>query len=285
MRRTLWVLGLCVVLVPASYAQDFDVDLGRGAVPVLVPDSYDPAEPLPLVISLHGYTGWGAANEAWMQFGRLVDEQRFVYTYPDGLMDFWGARYWNATDYCCDSTGLTDDSGYLKDLVDTIKDTVSIDEKRVYFVGHSNGGFMSYRMACDHSEMVAAVASLAGATFDRPADCGATEPVHALQIHGTYDATILYDGDCYGGACYPSAKQTVRQWATLAECEMDIERGPYLDLDSFLPGNDTATYRVEECLEGGSAALWMIRYGSHSPWLTENFAEEVLAYFYAHPKP
>ena len=284
--RGMWVMvALWLGFVPVGHAQDFDVDLGRGAVPVMVPDSYDPAEPLPLVVNLHGYGGWGAAHESYTQFGRLVDEQRFVYTYPDGLMDFWGSRYWNATDYCCDFFSSTDDTGYLTDLVNTIKDTVSIDDKRVYFVGHSNGGFMSYRMACEQSEMVAAVASLAGATFDRPSECGATEPVHVLQIHGTLDTVILYDGDCFGGSCYPSAKETVRQWAQLAECELDVERGPYLDLDTFIVGNDTGTYSVEECMDGGSAALWMIRNGSHSPWLTENFAEEVLAYFFAHPKP
>ena len=284
MRQLFLAAALWMVASPATASDDFDVYLGRGAVPVMVPDSYDPMEPLPLVVNLHGYTVPAAFNEAWMDFGRIVDEDRFIYTYPEGERDFFGAPFWDATDYCCDVFGTTDDSGYLEELVNTLKDRVSIDGRRVYFVGHSNGGFMSYRMACDHSEMVAAVASLAGASFDRPSDCGATEPVHVLQIHGTNDDTILIDGDCERG-CYPSAAETVRQWATLAECDLSVERGPYLDLDSSLPGNDTATYSVEDCLPGGSASLWVIRNGAHSPRLTDNYAEDVIAYFYDHPKP
>jgi polyhydroxybutyrate depolymerase len=284
MRRIFLATGLFLAASPAASAEDFSVYLGRGAVPVMVPDSYDPMEPLPLVVNLHGYTSTGFINETWMNFGRLVDEERFIYTYPDGERDFFGAQYWNATDYCCDFFDATDDSGYLEELVNTLKERLSVDDRRVYFVGHSNGGFMSYRMACDHSEMVAAVASLAGATFDNASDCGATEPVHVLQIHGTNDDTILIEGDC-SGDCYPSAAETVRQWATLAECDLSVERGPYLDLDSNLPRNDTATYSVEDCLPGGSAALWVIRNGAHSPRLTDNFAEDVIAYFYDHPKP
>ncbi len=276
------VLGALVVSV--AQARDFEVDLGRGGVPVAVPASYDPLEPLPLIVNLHGYMGSGDLVEGMMRLGRLVDERRFVYATPDGLRDWWGLRYWSATDYCCGLGAESDDSGYLEALVDEITARVSVDPKRIYFVGYSNGGFMSYRMACDHSERVAAIASLAGATFDDPGDCDATEPVHVLQIHGTEDDVIRFRGDCEG-RCYPGAVETVRQWATLAECERAVERGPDLDLDREVAGAEAMTHRVERCSDGGSAALWTLRGSDHDPVLTDAFAERLVDHLYAHPKP
>ena len=66
---------------------------------------------------------------------------------------------------------------------------MNVDPYRIYVAGHSNGGFMSYRLACTHADRIAAIVSLAGATFDTPADCSPTEPVAVLQIHGTADDT------------------------------------------------------------------------------------------------
>ena len=65
---------------------------------------------------------------------------------------------------------------------------------RVYLLGHSNGGYMSYRLACDASDRITALASLAGATFKSPSKCNATEPVSVLQVHGTQDDLVPYEG-------------------------------------------------------------------------------------------
>lgn len=288
---TLFVL-LLSALASASAAsedpEDLVVDLGRGPVVVTVPSSYDPNVPAPLLLLLHGFGSTGAKQEAYMRFGRLSDEFGFLYAHPDGTENVLRLQYWNGTDACCDFfRSGADDSGYLRDLIDTIKTLVSVDDDRVYLVGHSNGGFISYRMACDHSDAIAAIASLAGATWLDAGDCLPASPVHVLQIHGTADDTVRFDGGCFlPGKCYPGAIDTARQWVLFNECAPEVDTSsPPLNLDFSIPGDETRVAKVQnECAPGGTVELWVIPGGAHSPFLTPAFAREVVEYFYAHPK-
>ncbi len=282
------ILALCLPAT-AALAQGGDVflDLGRGAVKVHVPPSYDPAVPTPLVLNLHGYGGSGFGQELYTRFEPLSDEFGFLYATPDGTQDLFGLRFWNATDYCCNFFGSNvDDSQYLLDLIDTIASRANVDPNRVYIAGHSNGGFMSYRMACDHSDRIAAIASLAGATWSDAMDCSPESPVHVLQIHGTLDDVILFDGDCSIFGCHPGAIRSVAQWAGFDGCDRVLDTSaPDLDLDSGLPGAETVVTRVDTgCFENGSGELWVIQDGSHGPALNDNFAREVVSFFYDHPK-
>ena len=134
--------------------------------------------PAPLVMMLHGCTLSGQLQEDYFQLLSWSNQLGFLYVAPDGTVDQGGNRFWNATDACCDfyETGV-DDSAYLRALIDEIAAQLSVDTERVFILGHSNGGFMAYRMACDHADIIAAVASLAGATFADPADCTPSAPV------------------------------------------------------------------------------------------------------------
>ena len=136
---------------------------GDRPVTVHVPVSYSAAKPAPLLIMLHGYGSSGLEHEDYFHLGSAADARGVIYAHPDGTMDSDGAPFWNATDACCDFDGTgVDDSDYLGALVASIKATVNVDPKQVFFIGHSNGGFMSYRMACDHADLVAGIVSLAG---------------------------------------------------------------------------------------------------------------------------
>lgn len=282
-------IGVCGILLAAMAppaAADIVIDLGRGPVTVHVPPSYDPEVPTPLLFLLHGYGANGAAQESYFQFLPLADEYGLIYLYPNGTVDNGGSRFWNATDACCNFYGsAVDDSGYLLALVDEIKAQLNVDPLRVFFTGHSNGGFMSYRMACDHPETIAAIASLAGATFYDPADCSPASPVHVLQIHGTADTVVLYEGGVFQ-VPYPGAVETVEQWAQFGGCEIfGVVTPPPLDLDAGIPGDETTVYRYDtDCHPNGSAELWSIEGGSHSPYLSDNFAPLVLEFLLDHPK-
>ncbi|MFQ5423530.1 MAG: PHB depolymerase family esterase [Phycisphaerae bacterium] len=265
------------------------IDLGRGPVTVHVPPTYDPATPAPLVMLLHGYSASGAVQEGYMQFTPLADEFGFLYLFPDGTVDCLGNRFWNATDACCNFCGSTvDDSGYLLALIDEVKMRFNVDPGRVYLVGHSNGGFMAYRTACDHADTIAAIASLAGATFLNPAACSPAAPVHVLQIHGTADTVIAYGGGCLPvSGCFPGAVATVEQWASFDGCAPTADpSAPPLDLDAGLTGNETVVTRYASgCAPGGSAELWTIVGGAHTPNLSANFSRLVVEFLLAHPKP
>jgi predicted esterase len=211
-------LVLVLSIAAGAHAGDVVIDAGRGPLTVHVPTSYQPDTPAPLVLSLHRYNGDAVSQEVRMPLLPLVEEYGLLYVLPEGTLDCAGNRFWNATDACCDFEGSgVDDSGYLLALVDEIKAQLSVDDRRVYVVGHSNGGFMSYRMACDHSGIVAAIASLAGATYLEPSLCSPSEPVHVLQIHGTADPVVPYGGDCvtFDGFCFPPGLRPERS----APCE------------------------------------------------------------------
>ena len=98
--------------------------------------------------------------------GDAAERRGVITAYPDGTTDSTGSQFWNATDACCNFDGSSvDDSKYLVGVVAAIKAHVAVDPKRIYVMGHSNGGFMSYRTACDHADVFAAIISLAAATF------------------------------------------------------------------------------------------------------------------------
>ncbi|HOW73868.1 MAG TPA: PHB depolymerase family esterase, partial [Phycisphaerae bacterium] len=177
--------GDCTAIVPAGAT-----DLSREPVPIHVPPSYNPAAPMPLIISLHGYSIRAEWMEQVLQFKPLADEYDFLYAYPEGTTDSIGAVFWNATDGCCNFYGSTvDDSGYLRRLIDAIKASYNVDPGRVFLFGWSNGGFMCHRMACDHADTIAAIASFAGTTYKNSSACSPSGPVHVLHIHGTADPT------------------------------------------------------------------------------------------------
>lgn len=265
------------------------IDVGRGPIPVVVPSSYDPGTPTPLVILLHGYSSSGATKEAEWQITPLAEEYGFLYLYPDGTQDLFGQRFWNATDACCNLFGSgVDDVGYLMDLMDEMKVQYNIDPRRVFFMGHSNGGFMCHRMACEDAADIAAIASAAGATFLDPLDCAPSEPVHVLQVHGTSDGVISYNGGCVPlGGCYPAAVETVEYWTGYNGCSpVGDTSPPPLDMVANIAGNETSVTRfATDCGAGGSAELWTMAGASHSPQLSQDFSRNIVEFLLTHPKP
>jgi len=254
---------------------------------VHVPPSYNPAVPMPVVMLLHGYGGTGASIEADVGLTPLADSFGFLYLHPDGMTDFLGNGYWNATDACCDlfNTGV-DDSAYLRALLDTVRGLFNVDDRRIHVMGASNGGFMTHRMACDHADLIASIADIAGATWNNPVFCGATEPVSVLHVHGTADTTILYPGGIIAAA-YPGAVETTEQWAAVGGCSLVPDTSlPNLDLEATIPGAETTVTRyVSGCAPGIEAQLWTIVGGGHIPTPTAVFAPMMIQFLFDHPKP
>lgn len=258
---------------------------------LLVPESYDAAKAAPLVILLHGYGASAQVQEAYFKFSPLAASEGFLYAMPNGTPDKDGNKFWDATDACCDFSGrAVDDVAYVNGIIDDVQQRFHLDTKRVYVVGHSNGGFMAHRLACDLSPRIAAVASLAGAQVKDVSKCAPSEPVAVLQVHGDADTVVLYGGGpaltFTGSAAYPGAVETTEDWAMLNACDATPVKNPeQLDLDAVIFGTETTMERYLNCKPGGAAELWTIRGGGHVPGLTDAFAERVWAFFKAHPKP
>jgi polyhydroxybutyrate depolymerase len=289
MHRIATLAAAALFLGGSAQAGTTTIDAGRGPITVEVPSSYDGSEPTPVIILLHGYSSSGAVKEAEYQITPLAEELGFLYLYPDGTPDFFGNRYWNATDACCDLFGGNpDDSTYLRDVIAEMQAQFNVDARRIHFFGHSNGGFMSYRMACDHADTVASIATLAGATWSDESQCDPLNPVHVLQMHGTADDVISYTGGCIPlGGCHPGAVETVETWAIYDGCTLVTDTSaPNVDLDAGIPGAETTVVRyLDQCGLGGSAELWTIPGGAHSPPISDDFSRLAVEWLLDHPKP
>jgi polyhydroxybutyrate depolymerase len=251
-----------------------------------VPSSYSKDTSLPLVVLLHGYGSTGVQQESYMKFVSVAEKNKFILVYPNGTIDLVGRRFWNATDACCDFFSDVDDDAYLLSILKEMESIYSIDAKRIYFVGHSNGGFMSYRMACRHPDRIAAIASLAGASYFKTTDCGAKNSVSVLQVHGTNDETILYEGGQILGNSYPSAFASASQWATFNQCTQNaVAQSTKLDLEGSIAGDETSITAWTNCQNSSEVELWTMKNASHTPTLSSTFATKIWEFFAAHPKP
>lgn len=235
---------------------------------VVYPSTWD-GSALPVVVLLHGYSATAAVQDSYFGLSDRVD-QGFALVLPDGTVDASGKQFWNATDYCCDfGNTAVDDVGYLTGLLDELEAGAKVDPDRVVLVGHSNGGFMAHRMACDRPDRLAGIVSLAGVTWKDETKCEGGA-VDVLQIHGTEDDTITYAGDA--GA--PGAEETVAWWAAKNGCTGPLADVGTADYDSAVSGAETTTRAYGGCEVG----LWTMTGSGHIPLFKAQWKDDVVAW-------
>jgi polyhydroxybutyrate depolymerase len=251
---------------------------------VIVPGDYDPTEPLPFVLLLHGYGITGAQMDQLTGFRAFANQERVIYASPDGTVDSQGENFWHANATCCDFDGTNvDDAAFLRGIVLEAAETANIDPARVFVLGHSNGGFMAHRLACDSADLFTAIVSIAGATTTD--GCEPSEGVAVLQVHGTADATIAYAGGSFApGFSYPGAEQTAQLWAARNACAETPTAGGALDLESGLAGAETTVARYEDCESGGAAELWTSEGGGHVPNANASWLPTLYGFLADHPR-
>ncbi|GAB5517917.1 MAG: PHB depolymerase family esterase [Rhodothermales bacterium] len=158
-----------------------------------VPASYTGEAEVPLVLNFHGYTSSAEDQMEYGDFRPIADTAGFIVVHPQGtLLD--GKTHWNVGGWTLAST--VDDVAFTSALIDAIAAEYAIDLDRVYSTGMSNGGYMSFLLACQLSDQIAAVASVTGSmTPQTMADCTPGHPTPVLQIHGTQDSVVPYGGN------------------------------------------------------------------------------------------
>ena len=147
---------------------------------------------VPLLLNLHGYGSNYQEQENYGDFRPIADTANFLVVHPNGTIDGNGNHFWNT--FGPRGTGV-DDVAFRSTLIDTLTRRYRLDLNRVYSTGMSNGGFMSYELACQLGNRIAAIASVTGSmTAGRLAGCTSGRPVPVLEIHGTADNTVPYTG-------------------------------------------------------------------------------------------
>lgn len=253
-------------------------DLQRDYV-VYVPPGYDHATPTPLVLAFHGYANSPAQQEQWSSLGEKAAAAGFVLVYPSGTGLVSG---WNGGD-CCGS--MVDDVGFVRALIDRLEADLCIDPARVYATGFSNGGFLSHRLACELSDRIAAIASVAGVMgID---GCAPTRPMPVLHMHGTGDFVVPYDGSVVLG--FESVAETIAGWVERDGCKGE-------PVVSYVQDEVTCE-RYEACDAGAEVELCTIEGGGHTwPGGADIFGagpttqsldanDRLWDFFVAHPRP
>lgn len=182
-----------------------------------IPALYDGSEAVPLVFNFHGYGSNSQEQEFYGDFRPIADTANFILVHPQGLDLGGGAAGWNnfmpysATNY---------DYTFVNELLDSLELKYNIDASRVYSTGMSNGGFMSYDLACFMSNRFAAVASVTGSMVASHLNaCNPARVIPVMQIHGTNDPTVTYTGA--GGLLTSTHIDTlVKFWAELNGCNL-----------------------------------------------------------------
>lgn len=291
----LTVAGCSASTKPTSTANakgDVTVTVDNRPFRLHVPDSYGSASygsaKAPLVVLLHGFTSTGANQESYLRIVPESDKRGFLYAIPDGTKDTQGETFWNATDACCNFYGSTvDDSAYLSDLIRTVESKYTVDTTRVYVIGHSNGGFMAYRFACEHADQIAAIVSLAGEMWSDATKCTPSRPVSVLQLQGTADETINFNGGTQPtGVKYPSAATSVADWVGFDGCATapDTSIAPK-DLLPSTAGAETTVTAYRGCKANTTVQLWAMKDAPHVPAFLGSFAGPVMDFLLAQSSP
>ncbi|SHJ15558.1 polyhydroxybutyrate depolymerase [Hymenobacter daecheongensis DSM 21074] len=198
LRTTLALFALLTLCGPQTQAQTTvqgSIRSGglRRDYRLYVPAAYRPTTAVPLLFNLHGYGSNNLEQENYGDFRAIADTANFLVVHPNGVADGSGTRSWNT--FAPPGPGI-DDVAFLSALIDSLKLTYNIDNDRIYSTGMSNGGFMSYELAGRLSGRIAAVASVTGSIVQSRLNAFAPQhPMPILEIHGTADGTVPYNGN------------------------------------------------------------------------------------------
>jgi polyhydroxybutyrate depolymerase len=211
---------------------------------------------VPLVVNMHGYLSGAQMQEQWSMMNAAADPRGIVTAHPEGLDNSW-----NAGTCCGDSaTNGVDDVGFIRAVVADIESAVCVDPRRVYATGMSNGAYMSYRLACEASDVFAAVAPVAGALGI--AECTPPRAVPVLAFLGVQDPLVPY----------AEGTATIDRWVELDGCSMPQQ--------SDFEGGNCKTW--SSCADDGALELCTLDPMGHCwPGGAESFCFGVLGQYSA----
>ncbi len=197
---------------------------------VHVPKTYRTDRPAPLVLALHGGGGSMEVMARDRLYGLVAQSEAsgWIVVFPNGYSRLAGKlATWNAG-ICCGAARDkgSDDVGFLRAVVADVQQRLRIDPQRIFATGMSNGGMMSYRLACEASDVFRAIAAVAGT--DGTTACRPGRPVPVFHLHAKDDDRVLFNGGSGSAsdthADFVSVPATVDKWARLNACSAPAQR-------------------------------------------------------------
>lgn len=214
-----------------------------------VPAGYDGTTPVPLVFDYHGLGGSGMQQAQSSGYRQVADREGFLIAFPNGTENAWNIGQ------CCTNSKDVDDVAFTRAMIESIAADGCVDLKRVYVTGFSNGGGMSYLMACEAADVIAAAAPAAFDMLD-PEDppCVPSRPIAVLSSRGTNDTAVPYGGGRGSGnrVTFLGAEQSLARWSEINGCSATTTEA------------DGCVFHTE-CDAGVEVGLCTIQGGGHAP--------------------
>ena len=231
----------------------------------------------PVVINLHGGGSNGAQQEKYSHMDALADRENFIVVYPNGT----GRAHmlvWNAGT-CCGKAPMrhVDDVAFIRSVIDDVARHTPIDRTRIYATGMSNGSMMSYRLAAEASDLVAAVAPVSGSMV--LVNFNPKLPVPVLHFHSVDDPRALYNGGLglpFPGTQYrvlhPPVEEQLAKWIAFDGCPST----PTIEKKLSGEGTTATKYVYAPCKSGAPVEFWKFTGSGHVWPGTEARAEKIL---------
>lgn len=218
-----------------------------------LPTGYVEGEDIPLVFNFHGFGSNASEQVIYTNMISVANENKFAICYPNGINNAWNVGWGFGS--------LSDDVGFVNGLLDYLISVYSINSQRVYATGMSNGGFFSYSLACELSDRFAAIASVTGSMAPGyVSQCNPMRYIPIMQIHGTADQTVQYEGTDFISIPIEELKE---YWTSRMQCSTPADTIFLEDVD--MSDNCTAQ-RIEytDCSENLEYVFYKIINGSHT---------------------
>lgn len=235
-----------------------------------IPNSYDGTTAVPVLLNFHGFGGSATdfMNETNMQ--SVADAENFILVYPQGTcLD--GSPHWNASLQGGDNKSPADDFGFIEVLIDELSTNYNIDLERIYACGYSNGAMFSYGLACHKSNLIAAIGSISGVMLDT--DCTTSHPMALINIHGTNDEVLPYDGS----ADYNAVETAINHWTTFNNTDTTPitntvnDNGTTIEHYAYMNGDSSVSVEHYKIIEGNHVWFDFNYQGANTSQLIWNF--------------
>ena len=236
----------------------------------------------PIVFVIHGYTGSAEGIAAYTGMNNIAEREGFIAVYPQGTIDSNGNTFFNVGYEFNDDSPINDVS-FIRELVRSISQEFNLKRKKAFATGMSNGGDMSYLLACTSSDLFKAVAPVAGVLMKGLKDsCELTSPVPIFEIHGTADKISLFEGDLNnegGWGAYYDLPSTIDFFAE----RYQLTNKSVKQMTSKESGADYDIFFERHWSDDLEEEVWMYRIedGRHVwPGIKLNWWNNPLAWFY-----
>lgn len=212
---------------------EFAVNVNGDKRPYLVhiPTQSQAGQALPMVLALHGGLGnmHVQASERFYHQVSAAEKYGYIVVFPNGYSRLPGGKFatWNAG-LCCGAAvkKQSDDVAVIRAIIEDMQQRAQVDAKRIFVDGMSNGGMMSYRLACELSGTVSAIAAVAGT--DNTQRCQPAKPVAVLHIHAKDDDHVPFEGgkgqQSMADVSFNSVPATIQKWVEINQANPQAER-------------------------------------------------------------